>query len=311
MPLDRLTAVPPAGAAVIRDAVATFEAAFPGRVGASYVEGSWADGTMVETSDLDLVVIFRGERSASERQQSAALRAACQQRSPLELDLTILDETALARGVSPQLKLGAHLVYGDDLCRNLPLIPMPAWTRDRMHTSYWRTVTLFERPVPVRLPVDYPDPTDAFYGYLRRPTRLPDGTTMPGTRDLVRSVGWMATALIALRAGQYVVRKQDCPGQYRMSIGDQWTALIGDVATLCRTTWRYQIPNTAHDRARLRSLCEQTLAFENAFLTTYRAFVIDQLQGGPPADRAHARWVLERLPWTDPAIEAALRPSHT
>lgn len=300
-----LAAVPAPGAAVIHDSVALFERTFPGRVRAYYLEGSWADGTMLETSDLDLVVVFKGQNTAAERAQAAELRTVCEQASSLEFDATIIDEAALVGGASPQLALGAQLVYGEDIRSRLDLVPIAAWTRDRMHTSYWRTIRLFARPTPVCLPIGYPDPTAEFYGYVRRATRLPDGSTVPGTRDLVRSVGWTATALVAWRAGQYVARKRDCHRVYRACIGDQWAALIEDIYALCRAAWRYGVPDAAEDRARLRVLCERTLLFENAFLALYRAFLIEELEHAPEADRAHARWVVAQLPWEDSAVHAA------
>ncbi|MBV9357379.1 MAG: nucleotidyltransferase domain-containing protein [Chloroflexi bacterium] len=96
-----------------RDVVAAFRRAFPGRVRACYVEGSWADATMLETSDLDLVLIFAGESTAAEQEQACLLGATCAQASRLELDVTVVDEAALAEGASPQLMLGARLVCGE------------------------------------------------------------------------------------------------------------------------------------------------------------------------------------------------------
>lgn len=45
--------------AVIRGVIGSFETAFAGRIRSCYVEGSYADGSAVATSDIDLTVAFR------------------------------------------------------------------------------------------------------------------------------------------------------------------------------------------------------------------------------------------------------------
>ena len=45
----------------LRQVIGVFEAAFPGRVRAYYMDGSFADGTGLATSDVDLTVVFAHE----------------------------------------------------------------------------------------------------------------------------------------------------------------------------------------------------------------------------------------------------------
>ncbi len=292
----------------LRAIVAIYESAFPGRLRAYYVEGSFGDGSGLATSDLDLTLVFRDAfADAAEQTRAATLLAACAELSAVELDGKVHDEAELRRGVWPQLKYGVRLVYGEECREAAPLIPLDQWTRDRMHTSYWRAVNLFGRPHAVRLPLGYPDPADEFLGYARRMLRLPGGDEVPCTRDLIRHTGWAATALIAWRTGEYVARKRDCHRMYRELIGDEHAALLDDIYDYCRQRWHYLIPNAPGERRRLRSICERTLAFENAFLEAYRDFLLAELRGNDDTGRREALAVLARLPFVDVEIEAALR----
>lgn len=292
---------------LLRAVVASFDAAFPNRILAYYLLGSYADGTSLPTSDLDLTVIFRGAfLSAEERADAGRLCAEWIARAPLELDVELEEEATLRRGASPTLTLGSTLLAGDDVRAALPLVPLDEWTRDRMHTSYWRVIKLFGRPVPVTLPLGLPDPTAEFYGYTTRLTRLRDGSQVPGTRDLIRSVGWAATALVAWRAGLYVARKRDCHQLYAAHIGGPHATLVRDVYIWCRDAWAGVVPSAGADRERLREICARTLAFENDFLRTYLAF-LDQELAGAPAARARALEVLALVPLDAEPIRAALQ----
>ncbi|HET8627481.1 MAG TPA: nucleotidyltransferase domain-containing protein [Thermomicrobiales bacterium] len=289
----------------IRRVVAAFEAAFPGRVRGYYVEGSHADRTPVAASDLDLAVVFRGAVGEDERSAAAALARECAARDPVELDAGVLGEADLARGATPMFKLAGRCVHGEDIRDRVPLMPLADWTRDRMHASYWLAVHVFGRPVPVAPPFDYPDPAGEFYGYDRREVRLADGAPARSTRDLIRVTGWMATALVALRAGRYVARKRDCHVLYRECIGDEWAPLLAEIYTRCRGEWHCLVPDDPADRRRLRALCARALAFENHFLAQYRPFLLAELRAGDAARRDRARWVVERVPLCDDVIAAA------
>ncbi|HEX6121873.1 MAG TPA: hypothetical protein VFY89_01870, partial [Ktedonobacterales bacterium] len=200
---------------------------------------------------------------------------------------------------------GSRHLWGADVLAEVPLVPLAVWTRDRMHSSYWRLGGLFTRPRPLAAPLAYPDAGDEFYGYCRRPTRLPTGREVPGTRDLIRAVGWMATALLAHQVGCYVARKSECAPAYRESLGGEWAPLVADVARWVRQEWRYLIPDTAEARARLRAICARTLGFENHFLAIYRPYLLAELASEDAAARARALEALEYMPLDDATISAA------
>ena len=286
--------------ATIRALTDAFDCTFPGRVRAYYVDGSFADGSELVTSDLDMTIVFAGafgddaERGAAEK-----LCQSLAEDSPIELDAGVVDESTLAHGAHPVLTFGCALIAGEDIRDRFPVMPLAEWTRDRMHAAAWLTVKLHGRPVPVAYPLGYPDPMNEFSGYIRRTIRLADGSVVPTTRDLVRSTGWAATALIALDRGQYVTRKRDAHTRYEQSIGDEWSRLLCDIYECCRTRWEYRIPVDLPERQALRAICERTLGFENHFLRLYRCFLLNELSGADFAGRDAAREALARLPFVD------------
>lgn len=292
----------------LRSVVSAYTRKFPGRVRAVYVDGSVADGTDLATSDLDLTVVFKDAfRDEGERDFATRLAYGAEHNPEVELDVGSVDEaTVQTEGMHPTLKLASRLVWGEDIRDRFPIMPIARWTRDRMHAAYWLTNTLYGRPAPVRLPLAYSDPDDEFYGYLRRTVRLPDGGDVPSSRDLIRSTGWAATALLACRKGVYVARKRDCHVLYREHIGDEWSDLLAAIYDDCRTRWSYLIPADKDERARLRALCARTLPFENTFIAEYRRFLLDELRSDDAEAHAHALKVQGMLPLRDAEVEQAL-----
>ncbi len=194
----------------LRATIGALDAAFPGRICGYYIEGSYADGMEMAASDVDLVVVFKGACDDTERARAAAVSNSCDPNGGVELDIMVVDEAELARGAYPTLKLGSQCVYGEDIRDSLALLPIEEWTRQRMHAAYTLVVRVFDRPVPVRYPLGYPDPQGDYYGYDNRTVRLPNGRDVPSTRNLIRVTGWAATALLARRASVYVARKSAC-----------------------------------------------------------------------------------------------------
>jgi hypothetical protein len=291
----------------LRGLIGVFELAFSGRIRAYYVEGSYADRSAVATSDIDLTVIFK-DRFVDEDESDAArrLRSYCADLSAFELDLDIIDEAQAEHGVFPSLKLAGVCVYGEDIRERLALPPIEEWTRDRMHAAYWLMIKLFNRPIPVRTPLGYPLAEDEFFGYAERLMRVPDGSEVRCTRDLIRLTGWAATALVALRAGRYVARKADCYEMYRQLIGDEWSDLLRQIYQRCKIDWSYRIPEAPADRQALRAICRRSLAFENHFLGIFREFVLAELHSDNDGVRRAACRLLGEISYDDHVIARAL-----
>jgi len=296
---------------IVQKVIQLYENTFPGQIAAYYVEGSYADQTSLVTSDIDLLIVFH-DRFANEDTHSQAEHLwTSDQGGSQEVDISIVDEDSLRAGVHPNVKLGGRLLYGEDVCSLYPLVPIEAWTRERMHAAYWLLVNVYHRDTPVRLPLTFPSPADEFYGYTNRTLQLADGREVPCTRNLVRTTGWAATALLALQAGQYAARKRDCVRLYREHIGDEWTSLLEEITVFCRDEWQYLIPTTHHACERLRELCEHTLRFEQHFLTCYKSYLLGQLR---PTEQEHvriARQFQEQSPLDDAEVIALLRSSKS
>jgi hypothetical protein len=292
--------------ALVQEVIQVYEQSFPGQIAAYYVEGSYADHTALSTSDLDLVIIFRHRFEDREARRHAEYAWTGQHMGTQETDLTIIEEEKLRAGVPPHLKLSGQLLYGEDICRHYPLVPIQDWARERMHAAYWLLLTVYHRPTPLLLPLTFPSPSEEFYGYTNRTLLLSDGQQVPCTRNLVRTTGWAATALLALQAGQYASNKRDAVRRYREAMSDQWSAWLEELTTCCRERWHYLLPSSKEEREHLRALCEGALRFEQHFLTCYKAYLLEQLRSPEPEVVRFARWVQQQIPLADPEVIARL-----
>lgn len=266
---------------------------FGDQILACYVIGSHADGTAVSKSDMDLVVIFKEQAEDDDKRSLQSLCKALAGELTIPIDLEILDERKLKSTTDPVLKLGSHLLFGSDIRPELSLLEIEAWARDRLHTSYWRSIALFDRPSKVTLPLDYPA-EDPFFGYV----------ISGSTRTLVRHISWAATALIAHQARTYVVRKADFPRIYRSTINDEFSDYLENLYEQCKVEWDYQIPDNSAD---LAELCRQTLAFENHFMDVYKAFVLSELQSDSRAAQMAAIKVQAMMPLVDEQVQDAMK----
>jgi predicted nucleotidyltransferase len=81
---------------IIRGLIGIFEAAFPDRIRAYYLAGSYADRSAVPLSDIDIRVVFKGGfKSEGEVARVRRVRDDCRLLSPVEIDLPPLSEERL------------------------------------------------------------------------------------------------------------------------------------------------------------------------------------------------------------------------
>lgn len=288
--------------------IGIFEIAFPGRVLGVYLRGSHASGSSIAGSDLDLYVLFQGQfADRAEFDRARALSDHCAQLSPILLEIIVIGERILqlSEGVSTalDLKLGTRLLYGVDVRPGLPEFEPDSYRRSVVHTpfnSYRFAVQRRDADV-LTYPLGPPDPDGAFFGFDQWAMPGPDGVERPSTKLLVATVGWTATAIIALRTGRYVRDKAACADLYRREVADEWTELVVRTHDLCRNRWRYGIPAGDHEREQLGDLCRRAVDFQNHFLLLYRDYQQAEIASGDLDRQRLAERRLAEVSWSDPA----------
>jgi hypothetical protein len=276
-----------------------FELAFPGRVRAYYLAGSFATGDAVAGSDIDFRAIFTGEFAAGEAERVTRLRDSCARISAFQLDMPARCEAHYLSGAEDPLalKTASLLLYGADIRDQLVVPPLDYYTRMITGAPY-RNLALWLRRSPIiRYPLGYPDPAGQFYGY----------DVGGDTKQFVVAIGWAATGLLVLDAGQYVARKSAWLDLYRQHTNDEWLPFLAAVYGRCRIDWGYAIPADAAGRAELRELCRRALRFENHYLARYRAYLLGLLAEPDQSSQIFALERLAQVVYPDAEVVAAIR----
>ncbi len=105
------------------------EAAGPGRVGGDYLIGSYADGSAVAVSDLDLVVLVRGHLDDATEAALWRCAEAVEPGCPVRLDLTV-SGAAAPTWDKKYVKLAGRLLAGEDARDRIvlpPPVPADTW----------------------------------------------------------------------------------------------------------------------------------------------------------------------------------------
>ena len=288
---------------ILRGVIGIFETIFPDRIRGYYLVGSYADGTAVSTSDIDMKILFKNRfRDNTERKNSQQICEYCFGLiSPIAGDVTAKDEETAFSSSTLQLRIkaGSLLIYGEDIRDQISLPPLDQNIRDVMFRAYIFCFTDRLRPnLKARMyPLDYPDPSDEFYGY----------TYKGGTTVFISVVGAVATAIVASKAKKYVFTKNDSLKLYKKYINDEWTVLLEAAFEKIRKQWEYQIPENRDERQQLREICRQALAFENHFLIIYKDFLLTELRDAEDKDKLLAVKRLGEIIYPDEETLDALK----
>jgi predicted nucleotidyltransferase len=294
---------------ILREIISWVECRLRDRIRGYYLVGSYAVGEAVITSDLDMVVVFKGSLDPEEKQQFTPIKDECQQFSSLAIDLTPMGEADLFRVGGVRFQTASLLMYGEDIRAAVPQKPVEDHIRDGMHFQYRLFARVRGNPEVLAFPLDYPDPEGEFYGYDWRQIRTADGTSHAGIKDLALNVLCPAEALTLLKARRYVGtgRKSDISTQYRLWINDEWTTLVEAIDEYCRKRWAYLVPEASDQRQQLRALCERALGFENHFLAQYKEYLLAQLPQAEPFVQLHYVKRLGQLVYPDRAVVTTLQ----
>ena len=292
--------------APLLDMVQQYELAFPDRVRSYYLLGSYADGCPVVGSDIDAYVLFKETfLSPKEVIQAKQLASVCVKKSILRLDGNVIDEQTLPNYQSIMrvaLKQNSILLYGEDTRATMPLPSRAAYTRD-ITDGVIEFLLRLHRSETVTYPITYPDPNGPLYGYDNM-TQLsydvaalyypPDKAkaTYYAIRELVECACRMASALLAFKTGSFVGTKRGSVETYKSEIHDEWSPFLTAMFEKGKMQWMYGLPEHEEERAELRELCEQMLAFENHYLLHYRTYLLSLLSS---EDQQNVQFALQRL----------------
>jgi hypothetical protein len=260
---------------VLQTIVNSYEHTFPNRVRSYYLIGSYVEHTAVPLSDIDCCVIFANDFTSSEEELVARqLGQQCASVSPVRLDIGTCPENKLVElrpDIRVALKLGSSLVYGTDIRTNILLPHLSDYVTALIAGAQYFIARLRGQTQLMTASVDYPDASDPFFGYTHKSVaEWYPSTIDAGTKELVATTSRIASAIVAREAQRYVPGKQAAITLFQ-DVGGEWASFVHQVYRQCKLEWKYLVPEAAHDRQQLRSLCQQMLAFENMFLQTYCA----------------------------------------
>src|SRR5215472_15392949 len=178
--------------------VERYETHFPGRIGACYLTGSYAEGNAVEWSDIDVYVLFKDAFVSEEAAQAELLGRALAPLTPLRLDLHAESEQSqdsLPGFLRAAVKQTSVLLYGEDTRERMSLPGREEYTRDATAVALQFLLWLHQAE-NITYPLAYPDPDGAFFGYDQLQV-LSDSSerakARPGIRLLVETACRMGT----------------------------------------------------------------------------------------------------------------------
>ena len=262
---------------ILGGTIGILESLFPDRIRAYYLHGSFADGTGIETSDIDLFLVAKERFSAEEQQKLQRIMHSCARFSPFMVEMMALDEALLLQHGHFRIKSASRLVWGDDLRESMSDQTLDQYIRMYARFPFIYMTQMLRNLEVLVSPLDYPQATGEFYGYDQQ-LLPPRNNRQHNIKKLVTGVCWAATVLVAWQAGRTVEGKHASVERYREFIHDEWTAFIEDIYAWGNQRWHYLVPQEPEERQRLRELCAQTLAFEKHFLRHYQGYLLAELQ---------------------------------
>ncbi len=188
------------------DVISRVEHTFPAEIDGYYLIGSRATKGALPTSDIDMVIVFKGTQADRTIVDRAEMLVDEYARShAINLGAFVMLEAAIWSVYNPVFKLDSAFLYGRDTRDALTLVPVEEWAQQVLHAMYQAAGRSRSLAVMIN-PLDPLAPQGEFYGYDRDTVRLVDGAEVTSTRGVVTGACWYATALVGLKAGQYVLR---------------------------------------------------------------------------------------------------------
>lgn len=256
---------------------------FGDNIVAIYLMGSYIDDSAVETSDLDIGVVYKKERAERIMEISDFFTAHSRDLFRKEIDLYLISldqieklnpDDLLTREGIMSMKIASRLLYGTDVSHKIVLPDFDSYLAITLKTPFYfmnrvRGIVP-EDTIPTAL--EFPDTHDYYYGYLAFTQRTNRNLE---SKPVLSLIGWISTALIAMQAKQYVGKKSDVCRAHELHINNEWTPYVRDAYQLIRTELNYRMPHDEHTRAAMRTICSKLLDFERYYMQAYKEHVND------------------------------------
>jgi len=231
---------------------------------ALYLEGSFAWGAELPSSDIDLRAVIDSPVpvQVSERLKAIARQGSETLGRQIDLQADVLADLLRVGAVRFQKAIP---LAGRDVRVLVPLKSIEAFSKDAVASA--RRLASSLRSIhgrPTDFPLGTPNPNSEFGGYDVQQV-IVDGVASPSTKRLVTNVLAVATALIAAR-GRYVMNKHEVASLYRETLADEWHPFVSEVYINCHVEMEYRLPISLGDRERVRDLCKLAPGFENRLM---------------------------------------------
>jgi predicted nucleotidyltransferase len=260
---------------ILKAIIGYCELLFPERIRGYYLQGSYATGDATSVSDIDMTLLFREDFvDEEERQRAWQVDTLSEWLVGRQLDIIPFPESRLSSSeiedvvLIEQFREGARLLYGEESRSEIVPASQAVYVQSCMLAAFRAISWHHHHPKPFPIPLIYHDQNDESFGFNQFARTIYDEKTV-GTERLVHSIVRIAGALVTLKTGQVVHNKRKCVHVYTDGAVDKWAALVADVFHWCYDKWQYQIPKDREEREKLRRFYEQTLNFENYFLSRY------------------------------------------
>jgi predicted nucleotidyltransferase len=240
--------------------------AYRTRLRSIYLLGSRASGTNLVTSDIDLGLIFSGSFSLGQRNEIWDFVKAIADKDSLMVDLVLLDEYDLRKGVRPYAKNG-KLIAGEDTLADCNLLPKEELVAHYAYSALYYVWLIRNKPNHLEFPIGYPDRNSEFMGYETRGIWVGRTEFRAGFNTLVNLGTSLAGYQLAALKSEFVASKMLILDRYQACFpADSWGEFLKELLYLGRIKYGGLIPVDSGDRARLSSLCRRMIDFENLFL---------------------------------------------
>lgn len=290
----------------LRLIVDTLERRFPTTIRSYYLFGSFADGSAVDSSDIDLFIVVQGEVRDGLRQQITSEIRSLTTPAPVQVDLLVMSDRILIRDGHFRVKHASRLIFGEDIRGYLPEQTTGQWLRHYSEAPIAYSLRVLRNVERIAYPLAYPQPDSEFFGYDRNQLP-PSGLPLHNVAAMVSAACWMGTLLVAMKTGEQARTKSESVRLYRSAVGDEWSGFLSGLYQHGKERWGYQVPASNEERLCLRSFCEKMLDFENHYFARFRGWLLEQAYSPDALNRRLAMEHFGLVLFHDDLVAEALR----